>query len=140
MSSAVEQLIRDISEAIVSTDDPCEFRSKFLHAFGYPAEPVALEGLPLEAARASHRERPPWEAEIPLDTLAQSGVPVLLVQGNWCPAPSSARARAGEAFKAVCEALDERLNAERAVFPAAHNAQRLGKLFNDRLREFWEAA
>jgi pimeloyl-ACP methyl ester carboxylesterase len=137
---AVEQLIRDISDAIVSTDDPSEFRSKFLHAFGYPAEPVVLEGLPLEAARASHHERPPWEAEIPLDTLAESRVPVLLVQGDWCPAPTSARARAGAAFRAVCELLDERLNAERAVFPAAHNAQRLGKLFNDRLRDFWEAA
>jgi pimeloyl-ACP methyl ester carboxylesterase len=137
---AVEQLIRDISEAIVATDDPSEYRSRFLHAFGYSTEAIALAGLRLQAARASHHERPPWEAEIPLDALAESGVPVLLVQGDWCPAPTSARARAGAAFRAVCEVLDERLNAERAIFPAAHNAQRLGKLFNDRLLEFWEAA
>ena len=63
---------------------------------------------------------------------------VLLVQGNWCPAPDSARALAGEAFRAVGNVLDARLNAQRAVFPAAHNAQRLGKLFNDHLRSFWE--
>lgn len=137
---AVEQLIADIADAIVATDDPSEYRSRFLRAFGYPAEAVDLAGRALEAARASHLERPPWEAEIPLDDLAAAGVPVLLVQGDWCPAPTSARARAGAAFKAVCDVLDERLNAQRAIFPAAHNAQRLGRLFNDRLREFWEAA
>jgi pimeloyl-ACP methyl ester carboxylesterase len=136
----VEELIQNIADAIGSTDDPSEYRAKFLHAFGFPTEPISLEGQQLDAARASHRERPPWEAEIPLDEIAGSGVPVLLVQGDWCPAPTSARARAGEAFKAVCNVLDKRLNPERAVFPAAHNAQRLGKLFNDRLLAFWEAA
>lgn len=137
---AVEELIQNIAAATGSSDDPSEYRAKFLHAFGFATEPVALEGQQLHAARASHGERPPWEAEIPLDEIAGSGVPVLLVQGDWCPAPTSARARAGEAFKAVCNVLDQRLNPQRAVFPAAHNAQRLGKLFNDRLRAFWEAA
>jgi hypothetical protein len=63
---------------------------------------------------------------------------VLLVQGNWCPAPDSARARAGAAFGAVCDVLGERLNAERAVLPSAHSPQKLGDLFNERLRAFWE--
>ena len=137
---AVEELIRDTSDAISSTDDPSVYRSRFLHAFGYPSEPVSLEGRQLEAARASHGERPPWEAEIPLNKLAESGLRVLTVQGDWCPAPTSARARAGAAFEAVCNTLVERLQPERAIFPAAHNAQRLGKAFNDRLRAFWEAA
>lgn len=135
---AVEELIRHIAEAADSTDDPAEYRFKFLRSFGFPAEPTALEGAALEAARASLGERQPWEAEIPLDELA--GIRVLLVQGDWCPAPLSARARAGAAFRAVCDVLYERLDARRAVFPASHNAQRLGKLFNDQLRAFWEAA
>jgi pimeloyl-ACP methyl ester carboxylesterase len=136
----VEELIENIAEAAASTEDPSEYRAKFLHAFGFPTEPLQLQGRPLEAARASMRERPPWEAEIPLGDIARAGVRVLLVQGDWCPAPMSARARAGAAFKAVCGVLDEELRAERAVFPAAHNPQRLGRLFNDRLRAFWEAA
>ena len=90
-----------------------------------------------EAARASMGVRQPWEAVIPLDELA--GVPVLLVQGDWCPAPLSARARAGAAFRAVCDVLHDRLDARRAVFPASHNAQRLGKVFNNQLQAFWEA-
>jgi hypothetical protein len=85
-------------------------------------------------------ERPQWEAEIPLDRLADAGLRVLLVQGDWSPAPNSARALAGAAFRAVCDVLNDPLRAERAVFPAAHNAQRLGRIFNDRLRAFWEAA
>ena len=102
--------------------------------YAFPTGPAALE-----AARASMTERPPWEAEIPLDRLAAAGLRVLLVQRDWCPAPDTARALAGEAFRAVCDVLDKRLSAERAVFPAAHNAQRLGSLFNNRLRAFWEA-
>lgn len=134
---AVEELIRSITEAATSSDDPAEYRFKFLRGFGFPAEPTPLEGAALEAARASMGERQPWEAVIPLDKL--TGLPVLLVQGDWCPAPLSARARAGAAFRAVCDVLYDRLDARRAVFPASHNAQRLGRVFNDQLRAFWEA-
>jgi pimeloyl-ACP methyl ester carboxylesterase len=136
---AVEELIRNI-DAAAATDDPSAYRAAFLHGFGFPGTPVALEGEVLAAARASMTERPPWEAEIPLDELAQAGLRVLLVQGNWCPAPETARALAGAAFRAVCDVLDERLDATRAVFPAAHNPQKLGKPFNERVRAFWESA
>ena len=134
---AVEELIRSITEAAESSDDPAEYRLKFLRGFGFSANPTPLEGAALEAARASMGERPPWEAVIPLDELA--AVPVLLVQGDWCPAPLSARARAGAAFRAVCDVLYDRLDARRAVFPASHNAQRLGNVFNNQLQAFWEA-
>lgn len=137
---AVEDLIANISQAAATTDDPAEYRMRFLRGFGFPAQREALEGARLDAARASMTERPPWEAEIPLDDLERAGLRVLLAQGDWCPAPDSARALAGEAFGAVCDVLDERLGAERAVFPSAHNPQKLGKVFNDRLRAFWEAA
>jgi len=137
---AVEELISNIEAAASDASDPAEYRMRFLRGFGFPAEPATLEGEELEAARASMTERPPWEAEIPLDRLADASLRVLLVQGDWCPAPDSARALAGEAFRAVCDVLDDRLDAERAVFPAAHSAHRLGRAFNDRLRRFWEAA
>jgi len=138
-NAAVEQLIRNIGAAASSTQDPAEYRALFLRGFGFPADPVALEGADLDAARASMTERPPWEAHIPLEELSAVGVRVLLAQGDWCPAPDSARALAGAAFAAVCDVLDERLGAERAVFPSAHSPQRLGTLFNMRLRSFWEA-
>jgi pimeloyl-ACP methyl ester carboxylesterase len=136
----VERLIRDISAAAEESNDPSEYRARFLRAFGFPAEPVPLEGTELRAAQSSLTERPPWEAEIPLDVLADAGLRVLVVRGDWCPAPDSARKRAGAAFHVVCDALEDRLGAERAVFPAAHGPQRLGALFNERLRAFWEGA
>jgi pimeloyl-ACP methyl ester carboxylesterase len=135
---AVEELIHNVRSAASETADPAEYRARFLNGFGFPAQPVELEGIHLEAARSSMTERPPWEAEIPLDRLADAGLRVLLVQGDWCPAPNSARALAGAAFRAVCDVLDERLRAERAIFPSAHNPQRLGAPFNKRLLAFWE--
>jgi pimeloyl-ACP methyl ester carboxylesterase len=137
---AVEELIRSIDAAAREAQDPSEYRAAFLHAFGFPARVTPLAGDNLTAARASMSERPPWEAQIPLDEIAHAGLRVLVVQGDWCPAPDSARARAGAAFRAVCDVLYERLDAERALFPSAHNPQKLGKVFNDRVRTFWEAA
>jgi pimeloyl-ACP methyl ester carboxylesterase len=139
-NAAVEELIRDIGAAAAATQDPSEYRAAFLRGFGFPAQANTLDGEPLAAARASMTERPPWEAQIPLDDLAAADLQVLLVQGDWCPAPDSARARAGAAFRAVCDVLDERLQPKRAVFPAAHNPQKLGTMFNDRVRAFWEPA
>jgi pimeloyl-ACP methyl ester carboxylesterase len=135
---AVEELIENVQEAVRATDDPAEYRALFLRGFGFPAGPERLTGTALEAARASMTERQPWEAQIPLDDLSDAGLRVLLVQGDWCPAPDTARALAGAAFRAVCDVLERELRAERAVFPSAHSPQRLGRLFNDRLRAFWE--
>lgn len=137
---AVEELIRNVDVAARTATDPSEYRAAFLRSFGFPAKPAPLEGDALVAARASMTERPPGDADIPLDELERAGLRVLLVQGDWCPAPDTARALAGAAFRAVCDVLAERLNAERAVFPAAHNPQKLGATFNHRLRAFWEAA
>ncbi len=137
---AVEEMIENITTAASTTQDPSEYRAAFLRGFGFPAQATPLSGQILEAARASMTERPPWEAQIPLDDLAQAKLRVLLVQGDWCPAPDSARALAGAAFRAVCEVLDERLDPERAILPAAHTPQKLGNVFNERIREFWESS
>jgi pimeloyl-ACP methyl ester carboxylesterase len=138
-NDAVEELIRNV-QAASATEDPSEYRAAFLRGFGFPAQATPLAGQELAAASASLTERPPWEAQIPLDELARADLRVLLVQGDWCPAPVPARALAGEAFCAVCDVLHDRLGAARALFPAAHNPQKLGRVFNDRVRTFWDAA
>jgi pimeloyl-ACP methyl ester carboxylesterase len=138
-NDAVEELIRNV-QAASATEDPSEYRAAFLRGFGFPAQATPLAGQELAAASASLTERPPWEAQIPLDALARADLRVLLVQGDWCPAPVPARALAGEAFCAVCDVLHDRLGAARALFPAAHNPQKLGRVFNDRVRTFWDAA
>ena len=52
------------------------------------------------------RERPSWEAEIPLDRLAAAEFPVLVLSGGH-----------SDAFEAVCNALADALSAEREVIP-----------------------
>ena len=75
-------------------------------------------------------ERPPWEAEIPLDTLAAAPFPKLVVSGGHDPA-----------FDAVCDVLEQRLGAERAVIAGAgHSVQRTGAPFNERLETFLRSA
>jgi pimeloyl-ACP methyl ester carboxylesterase len=70
-------------------------------------------------------ERQPVEADPPLDALAQAPFPKLVVSGAH-----------SAAFDRVCDVLEERLGAERAVLPgSAHNAQRAPG-FNETLVDF----
>jgi pimeloyl-ACP methyl ester carboxylesterase len=137
---AVEDLVSRIDEATASARDPGDYRARFLGAFGFSGEPRDLSELELAAARASLGERPPGEAEIPLDAIAASGLPVLVARGAWDEAPDAARLRAGAAFARICDVLEARLDAQSATFAgAAHSPQLLGAPFNERLERFWEA-
>jgi pimeloyl-ACP methyl ester carboxylesterase len=80
-----------------------------------------------QGVEAAMRERPPWEAEIPLDMLEMTPFPKLVVSGA-----------SSHALDAVCDVLERSLHAQRTVFPGAgHAVQRIGQPFNDRLAAFW---
>jgi pimeloyl-ACP methyl ester carboxylesterase len=84
----------------------------------------------LQGARTLMVERSPAEAVIPFDELASAPFPKLVISGGH-----------GAAFDAVCDVLEERLGAERAVLPGAgHSVQRLGEPFNELLTSFVERA
>jgi pimeloyl-ACP methyl ester carboxylesterase len=91
------------------------------------------EQLPEELMRGVEllkRERPSWEAEIPLEQLAAAEFPVLVVSGGHSPA-----------FEAVCDALAEGMAAERAVIPGrGHTVPSTGEPYNERLEAFLTAA
>jgi hypothetical protein len=74
-------------------------------------------------------ERPPWEAEIPLDALGAAPFPKLVVSGAHDPA-----------FDAVCDVLETRLGAERAVLPGAGHSLARAPGYPQRLLEFLGAA
>jgi pimeloyl-ACP methyl ester carboxylesterase len=112
-------------------DEPGAFLRGFLSLVGssiVPPDPLTPE---LErGARLSMVERGPWEAEIPLDALAAAPFPKLVVSGAH-----------NAAFDAVCDVLERRLRAERAVIPGAgHSVQRTGAPFNERLERFLTSA
>ena len=72
------------------------------------------------------RERPSWEAEIPLERLAAAPFPVLVLSGGHSPA-----------FEAVCDALAESLSAEREVISGrGHTVPSTGEPYNERLEAF----
>ena len=112
------------------TDDPAAFLRAFLEGVGAPVPPGELSPGLLQGARTLMVERHPWEAEIPLETLAQTRFPKLVVSGAH-----------SEPFDLVCDVLEERLDADRAVLPGAgHSVQRLGEPFNELLTAFVERA
>jgi pimeloyl-ACP methyl ester carboxylesterase len=141
---AVEQIIQRIAGHIDTgralTEE--EFLHGFLCAWGLDLDPPqTLTARARRAVRSSMTERPPWEAQVPIDRLAATGIPVLAARGAWDAVDPAARDLAGAAFAAVCAALVEELGAAEAVFPgAAHQPQLLGERFNDRLEALWRSA
>jgi pimeloyl-ACP methyl ester carboxylesterase len=110
--------------------DPETFLRGFLTAVGAPPPRGDVSPALLQGARTLMVERRPWTAEIPLEALARTRFPKLVVSGAHHPA-----------FEAVCDVLERSLGAQRAVLPGAgHPVQRLGEPFNALLAAFVESA
>jgi pimeloyl-ACP methyl ester carboxylesterase len=110
--------------------DPGEFLRGFFGLVGTSTPPGNFTPDLLQGARTLMVERSPAEAVIPLDELAATSFPKLVVSGGH-----------SAAFEAVCDVLEERLGAERAVLPGAgHSVQRLGEPLNELLTSFVERA
>jgi pimeloyl-ACP methyl ester carboxylesterase len=107
-------------------DDPEAFLRGFLQTVGSSLDPPSP--LPPELAQGARTlmvERGPWEAEIPLEVLAAAPFPKLVVSGSH-----------HAAFDAICDELERRLSAERAVLPGyGHTVQRHPD-FNELLEGF----
>jgi pimeloyl-ACP methyl ester carboxylesterase len=103
------------------------FRGGAGSAYGTP------EDLPddlLHGVELLKRERPSWEAEIPLEHLAAANFPVLVLSGGH-----------SSAFEAVCDALAKGLSAEREVIRGrGHTVPSTGAPYNERLERFLIAA
>jgi pimeloyl-ACP methyl ester carboxylesterase len=124
----VDELVERLREHWRSGPRDAEaFLRGFLRLVGSATDPPSPLPPPLQrGAEMLLVERGPWEAEIPLDELAGASFPKLVVSGAHDPA-----------FDAVCDVLEQRLSAERAVIPGAgHSVQRTGAPFNERLEAF----
>jgi pimeloyl-ACP methyl ester carboxylesterase len=126
---AVEELVARVQDVRAGSTGmtTAEFGRAFTEAirFERPVEDPPPEIL--SAVESLRRERPPWEAEIPFEQL--DGIPVLVVSGGWHPA-----------FDAVCDVIEERARAERAVLPGAGHGAQHAPGFNERLVSFWKTA
>jgi len=110
-----------------STFAPLEFLRAFRGGVGSTHDtPGALTGELLHGVRLLMRERPPWEADPPLDTLRTAAFPKLVISGGHSPV-----------FEAVCDVLAASLGAERAVIEGrGHTIPATGPAYNARLQAF----
>lgn len=104
---------------------PEEYVRGFLPLVGAATPPGRLSETIERGAAAAIAERPPNEAEIPLDLLAAAPFPKLVVSGAH-----------HAAFDAVCDVLEARLGAERAVLPGAGHAVPRAPGYNEVLAAF----
>ena len=110
--------------------EPRAFADGFMRIVGIDARlPDELPPEVERGIRALMAERPPWEAEIPLDELAAAPFRKLVISGAH-----------NAAFDAVCDVLEERLDAERAVLPGAGHGLVRAPGYPERLEAFWTGA
>jgi pimeloyl-ACP methyl ester carboxylesterase len=103
------------------------FRGGAGSAYGTPEQ---LPDELMHGVELLKRERPSWEAEIPLETLAAAELPVLVLSGGH-----------STAFEAVCDSLARALDAEREVITGrGHTVPSTGAPYNERLEAFMRAA
>jgi pimeloyl-ACP methyl ester carboxylesterase len=122
--------VRDMTALFTPpTPDEAGFIRGFRQALRLPPiEPLKLSAADRKAIRATQAEPPPHAAQIPLDQLAATSFPKLVISGDW-----------NAALEAVADRLAERLHAERAHIPGAgHSVQATGERFNTRLEAFLE--
>jgi len=110
--------------------EPRAFLVAFLRLVGSSLElPDPLPPELEQGARTLQVERGPWEADPPLAALAAAPYPKLVVSGGH-----------SELFEAVCDVLEARLGAERAVLPGAGHSLQRAPGFGERLRDFLDRA
>ena len=108
-----------------------QFWKSFRAMMGMPVpEQVTLTPIERKAVEAHMAEAPPFTLSLPLDALAATSFPKLVVSGDW-----------NAAMDAVADIITERLSAERFVLKGwYHNVHRAGEPFNQRLEAFLQAA
>ncbi len=127
---AVDEFIARLDEIIATNPTPRDYLALFAPLVGSTLPtPDTLPPLLEQGAQAALAERPPYEAEIPFDELAAAPFPKLVISGAH-----------SAAFDAVCDVLEARLGAERAVLPGAGHSTPRAPGYVDTLVSFIERA
>ncbi|MFF8917304.1 alpha/beta fold hydrolase [Streptomyces sp. NPDC015032] len=91
----------------------------------------------LRAVATSMRERPIWEAEIPLEAIRDAALPTLVICGTWERAPAAYREHVGLPLMTVAESLTDSLGGRLLQVPGYYPHTQNPTAVNTTLREFW---
>ncbi|GHH00404.1 alpha/beta fold hydrolase [Streptomyces rubradiris] len=91
----------------------------------------------LRAVATSMRERPVWEAVVPLEPLRSAPWPTLVIRGTWDDAPEPYRTYAGEPLIACAEAVADAVGARVLRVPGYYPHTQQPAAVNAALRELW---
>jgi pimeloyl-ACP methyl ester carboxylesterase len=143
-SPDVEWLIERLAPVFANAASltPEAYDAQFDAALGFAHDPTPpASGGRLKNLDAARMEQGPWLANIALDTLAAAPFPMLVISGGWNGDSDAPSHRAGRAFAAVCDVLEQRLHAKRAVIRGSgHAIPHTGQPYNGCLRDFFAAA
>jgi pimeloyl-ACP methyl ester carboxylesterase len=123
---AADEFVATVEQFRAGNPTPREYLAFFLPLVGSALRlPDELPPTLAQGARAALAERGPQEADVPLAALAAAPFPKLVISGAHNPA-----------FDAVCDVLEDRLGAERAVLPGAGHSVPRAPGYNDVLSDF----
>ncbi|MFE9093414.1 alpha/beta fold hydrolase [Streptomyces sp. NPDC007264] len=91
----------------------------------------------LRAVATSLRERPVWEATVPLQPLRAAPWPTLVICGSWRNAPELYRAYVGEPLIACAEAVADAVGGRLLRVPGYYPHTQQPATVNAALRELW---
>ena len=137
VAAALERMRRAVA-SMPPDASPANYLRLSAEAMGLPLPEVTSDHL--RAARTALRERPSWDAEIPVDPLASASWPKLVITGTWDAASPEYRAWVGEAMMTCGGIVADRIGGILLrVAGAAHEPHReQAALVNAALRDVWD--
>ncbi|MCQ4082799.1 hypothetical protein NGB36_19860 [Streptomyces sp. RB6PN25] len=91
----------------------------------------------LRAVATSMRERPVWEANVPLEPLRNAPWPTLVICGTWKDAPDLYRTYVGEPLMACAEAVADAVGGHLLRVPGYYPHTQQPAAFNRALQDLW---
>ncbi|GAA5059365.1 alpha/beta hydrolase [Thermocatellispora tengchongensis] len=116
---------------------PADYLRLSVAGVGMPVPEATPERL--RAARSAMRERPCWDADIPLGPLAAMPCPKLVISGTWDGAPEEYRKLAGEPLMVAAEFIASRIGAGHVTVPGYYPHVQEPGLVNAAIEDLWRA-
>ncbi|MEP7285814.1 MAG: alpha/beta hydrolase [Chloroflexota bacterium] len=123
-----DEFTQSLIDLFQNPPEPEVFMLRFLELTGVPFRPPSPMPPPMIASvQEILKMHVPWEADVPVEKLANSSFRKLVITGGH-----------SKAFDAIADALVAQIGGQRAVIPGmGHSVQDIGEPFNKVVEQFW---